>query len=313
MDEADAVGSGGGGSGFYAAGDLFGRLDVVDLDVDHADADADARVDVLQGAQVARWAVGEFKHQVIGAQFVEKVEQGAPLALLDGLATVVAKAEVDGLLGAHVDAVEYGIDGAGCEGAVGRIAGDIGLVDLDAGAGQAADLVGEDLGNGHQERGKVAVVVIEEGAGQHVGAGQGELEGAAGHGGGASAVGEQVEAARAEFGFHHGRGLGSEAHALFGGELLDLAAAKFRAGAAHGPDEVLDHAVGVWVVDVEAVQLAVGGQVDAGLALGVEHHAGGIDEGLLGGQGLEPFRDGIGADGCGLDGGCGCIGHGRLR
>ena len=82
-------------------------------------------------------------------------------------------------------------------------------------------------------------------------------------------------------------------------------------GAAHGPDEVLDHTVGVWVVDVEAVQLAVGRQVDAGLALGVEHHAGGIDEGLFRGQGLEPFRDGIGADGRGLDGRC--AGHGRLR
>ena len=84
---------------FYAAGDLFGCLDVVDLDVDHADAEGDARVDLLQGVQVALWAVGEFEHQVVSAQFVEKVDQGAPLALLDGLAAVVAKAEVDGLLG----------------------------------------------------------------------------------------------------------------------------------------------------------------------------------------------------------------------
>ena len=89
-----------------------------------------------------------------------------------------------------VDAVEDGVDGAGCEGAVGWVAGDVGLVDLDAGAGQVADLVGEDVGNGHQECGKVSVVVIEEGAGQHVGAGQGELEGAVGHGCGAGAVGE---------------------------------------------------------------------------------------------------------------------------
>ena len=79
------------------------------------------------------------------------------------------------------------------------------------------------------------------------------LKGPTGYGCGAGAVGEQVEAARAEFGFHHGRGLGPEAHALFGGEFLGLAAAKFRTGAAHGPDEVLDHAVGVWVVDVESV------------------------------------------------------------
>ena len=62
VDEADAVGSGGSSGGFYAAGDLFGRLDVVDFDVDYANAEADARVDVLQGAQVARRAVGEFEH-----------------------------------------------------------------------------------------------------------------------------------------------------------------------------------------------------------------------------------------------------------
>ena len=55
-------GPGGGSSGFYAAGYLFGCLDVVDFDVDHADADADARVDLSQGIQVARRAVGEFEH-----------------------------------------------------------------------------------------------------------------------------------------------------------------------------------------------------------------------------------------------------------
>ena len=47
------------------SGDLFSRFDVVDLDVNHADADADTRVDLLQGSQVARRAVGEFEHQVI--------------------------------------------------------------------------------------------------------------------------------------------------------------------------------------------------------------------------------------------------------
>lgn len=100
MDEADAVGPGGSDRVFYTTGDLLGRFDVVDLDVDHADAEADARIDLLQGVQVACRTVGEFEDQVIGAQFVEKVEQGAPLALLDGLAAVVAKAKVDGLLGA---------------------------------------------------------------------------------------------------------------------------------------------------------------------------------------------------------------------
>jgi hypothetical protein len=55
------------------------------------------------------------------------------------------------------------------------------------------------------------------------------------------------------------------------------------------------------VVDVEAVELAVGRQVDAGLALEVEDDAGGVNHGLLARQGGEPVRHGIGADGGGED------------
>ena len=56
------------------------------------------------------------------------------------------------------------------------------------------------------------------------------------------------------------------------------------ADAAKPVHEVLDHPVGVGMVDVEPIQLAVGGEIDAGLPLEIEDDARGIDQGLLGRQ-----------------------------
>jgi hypothetical protein len=53
--------------------------------------------------------------------------------------------------------------------------------------------------------------------------------------------------------------------------------------AVHRPHEVLDHAVGLGVVDVEPVQLAVADDVDAGLLLRVDDHARRVDQRLFGG------------------------------
>jgi hypothetical protein len=55
------------------------------------------------------------------------------------------------------------------------------------------------------------------------------------------------------------------------------------------------------MIDVEAIKFSIGREIDAGLTLGVEDHAGGIDDSLLGRQGAEPIRDRIGADGGGQD------------
>jgi hypothetical protein len=59
---------------------------------------------------------------------------------------------------------------------------------------------------------------------------------------------------------------------------------------AEAADEVFDHAVGVRVVRIEAVEFAVGRQVDAGVLLGGDDHRGGVDDGLLAGQGLHHNR-----------------------
>ena len=54
-------------------------------------------------------------------------------------------------------------------------------------------LVGQHISQGHRHRLEAAVVMIEQRAGQHVGARDRELEIAAGHGGCALAVREQIE------------------------------------------------------------------------------------------------------------------------
>ena len=55
------------------------------------------------------------------------------------------------------------------------------------------------------------------------------------------------------------------------------------------------------MVDVEAVQLAVADQVDAGLLLRVDDDARRVGQRLLGGRGGEPVGQRIGADDGGLD------------
>ena len=65
--------------------------------------------------------------------------------------------------------------------------------------------------------------------------------------------------------------------ALAAREGFVIAAAHLARGRRPSADEILDHAVGIGMVDVEAVEFAIGGQVDAGLALNVENHARGVE------------------------------------
>ena len=151
----------------------------------------------------------------------------------------------------------------GGERGVGGIAGNVGLVDLQAVAGQAGHLLRQHAGDRHQQRLEIAVVIIQQSARQHVGAGDGELEGSAGHGRGEFAIGEQVERAFAERLFYHARGLAAELHGALAGEALVIAAPHLGAYAGHGAEEIFDHPVGIGVIDVEAIEFAVGGQIDA--------------------------------------------------
>src|SRR5690606_11028899 len=57
---------------FEPPGDEVGRLDLVVLDVDHAEADPDPRVEIAQRLELAVTPPGEFEHQVVDAQSVEE-------------------------------------------------------------------------------------------------------------------------------------------------------------------------------------------------------------------------------------------------
>ena len=100
---------------------------------------------------------------------------------------------------------------------------------------------------------------------------------------------------------HDRRRLGAESHALSCVEGFRFAPSNGGIAAAHGPHEVLDHPVGVGVVGVKPVEFSIGREVDSGLALGVEDHACSVDDGLLGGEGVEPLRNRIGSYGGGQD------------
>ena len=301
MHPAHAVGADFLFNGFDAFRDFVGGLDVVHLDVDHADAEGDFLVDALEGIQVGGGAVGEFEDEVVGVERVEEIDELLPVALLDGLAAVVAEAEVDGAFGALVDGVEDEVHRGGGERGVGGIAGDVGFVDLKAGGREAGHLRGEDFAKSHGEFVEVAVVVIEERAGEHVGARDGELKGTAGDGRGALAIGEKIERAFAEGAGDDAGRLAAEAHRMMARKFFGDRAADDGRDAGHRSDEILDHAVGVGVIDVEAVELAVGGEIDAGLALEIEDDARGVEHGLFTREGGEPIRHGIRADGSGED------------
>src|SRR5262249_30220835 len=63
-----------------------------------------------------------------------------------------------------------------------------------------------------------------------------------------------------------------------------------------GADEVVDHAVGVGVADVEARQLAIGDDVYTGQLLGLEDNEDGVAQVDRGRQGSQPGRDGVTAN-----------------
>ena len=66
-------------------------------------------------------------------------------------------------------------------------------------------------------------------------------------------------------------------------------------------DEVIDHPVGLGVVDVPAIELPVGDHVDAGEFLGLEHDQHRVAEALAGVVDAQPGGDRIAADDRGLD------------
>jgi hypothetical protein len=132
-------------------------------------------------------------------------------------------------------------------------------------------------------------------------AGERELHGVIGALAGAAIVAGEIERAFADLAFDQASRLGAEAHAGHAAKCFELRSPEIPANPRHGADEVFDHAVGVGVVDVEAIKLAVGDDIDAGEFLGFENNLGRINQRLLARRGHQPVRDGVGADDGGAD------------
>ena len=231
---------------------------MVHLDVDHAEPERDLAVDVLQCVEVALRPVRQFEDEMIRVQRVEEICQFLPVALLDRLSAIIAEAEMHGALRALVDRVQHHVHRRGRQRAVTRIAGNVGLVDLDAGRRQPAHLRRQHLGQRHRQLREVAVVVIEQCPREHVGARDRELEGPAAHRRRALAVGEEIEGAFAERAGDHARRLAPETHRMVTGKFLGDRSTHHGRNPRHGANEVFDHPVRVGMIDVEAVKFAVG-------------------------------------------------------
>ena len=172
-----------------ASGNLFGSFNVIDFDVNHANAEFNARINFFQGNQIIIRAMGEFEHKVIGMQVTEKIGECAPGTALDGLPAVISKTKVNGFFSVGINRVEHRIDGSRCDRPILGIAWDIGFIDLHTGAWQVAHLIGQHIGHTHEQGFKIAVVIVEQGAGKHIGAGKRKFEGTACNGCSAQTVG----------------------------------------------------------------------------------------------------------------------------
>ena len=118
---------------------------------------------------------------MIDLELVQEADQAGPGATLDHLASVIAETEVHSLLRPGINLFEDLVDRPGCHRSIFGISRDIGLINLEAGAGKPGGLVTEYAGQRHQERFEISVVAVQQGSRKHVGAGHGELEGSTGN------------------------------------------------------------------------------------------------------------------------------------
>src|SRR4051812_5554539 len=87
------------------------RFHRVHLDVDHADAKRNARIEQLfEISQLVVSTECEFEHNMIAMEAIHEVYQLAPLALLNRLSPIIAEADVHALLFAFPRGVEDEVD-----------------------------------------------------------------------------------------------------------------------------------------------------------------------------------------------------------
>ena len=142
-------------------------------------------------------------------------------------------------------------------------------------------------------------MTIEQRLRQHVRAGQRELERLRRQPLAARAGLRQIERAGADRPVDHRRRTRAKSHAALRAIVDEFIEPDRRANARHRAHEIFDHAVCLGMIEVEARQFAVADDVDAGLFLGVNDDARGIDQRLFGRQRRQPIGKRIRADhGC---------------
>ena len=272
---------------------------MVHLHVDNANPELDAAVHILERVQVTGRTVRQLQNEMVHVQRIQKIHQRPPLTFLNCLTAVVAKAKMHSAL--NLDLVQNAVDRFGSERRVLRIASHVGLIHLDAGARQVGDLCGQNIGDGERQRFKVPVVVVEQGPGKHVRAGYRELEWAARHGCGGVTVGQEIQASLANRRLHGTSRPAAEIHRSQRGKCIPIRLAQPRFDSGHRSHKVIDHAIGVGMIDVEAIELAIGRQIDPGLPLNVENDARCVAPRLVARQRNQPIGQGIRADSGGED------------
>ena len=92
-----------------------------------------------------------------------------------------------------IKGIKHAVNGLGSQRAVLGASGNICFIHLQAGTGATLNLLGKDISYCQGKLLKVPIVQVEQGAGEHIGAGHGKLEDTAGHGRGTGAILNEVE------------------------------------------------------------------------------------------------------------------------
>ena len=274
MDVVDAIGAEHSGGALDALRDDFGGLDGIVLDVDDADAETYAAIEIAERFEFIVATARELEHQMAGRELVEEGHEIPPEAFLHALAGVVAEANVDGALAAK--AFEHMIDGSGGPVLILRMTTDVGFVELDDVGVDALELAAQHAGDGHGEIGGVAVMAIGEDFCQHVRAGSGELDRERGERARELVIAREVERTLADFASDDAGWFGAIGETGVAAETIEIADGEASGDTVHAAYEIVDHAVGFGMAGVETVQLAIGDDVDASELLGLEHDHDGV-------------------------------------
>jgi hypothetical protein len=172
----------------------------------------------------------------------------------------------------------------------------IGLVELHDVGLAMLNLLGEDARQRPSELGAVGVMAVDQGLGQHVRARNGEFQRSCREAFCARTGVRQIERAAAELVDDDAGRPAAKAHAGRAAVFDEFLERDRGPHARHRAHEIFDHAVGLGMIGIEAIEFAVADKIDPGALLGMEHDAGRIDQRLLARIRNQPIGDRIRTD-----------------